>query len=152
MTFLYVLGVTEILCSFRLVLEGKTGNKITESSRLEFKEKIFANKFFFTRCKRQHPWAVEEKGYSGFTIVENTISNLPKVLRAKFLVSNRPFSFSSICMFGTFKNPFATTTSLSELCFRFGRFTLLEHTKKWFLWTIAAAQAHENHEDEWDLT
>ena len=45
MTFLYVLGVTEILCSFRLVLEGKTGNKITESSRLEFKEKIFANNF-----------------------------------------------------------------------------------------------------------
>ena len=32
MTFLTILGVTEILCSFRLVLEGKTGEEIPESS------------------------------------------------------------------------------------------------------------------------
>ena len=36
MTFLTILGVTEILCSFRLVLEGKTGKEKKESSRLEF--------------------------------------------------------------------------------------------------------------------
>ena len=36
MTFSTILGVTEILCSFRLVLEGKTGKDIPESSRLEF--------------------------------------------------------------------------------------------------------------------
>ena len=36
MTFLTILGVTEILCSFRLVLEGKTGKEIPESSRLKF--------------------------------------------------------------------------------------------------------------------
>ena len=45
MTFLAILGVTEILCSFRLVLEGKTGKEIPESSRLEFKEKFSANTF-----------------------------------------------------------------------------------------------------------
>ena len=45
MTFLTILGVTEILCSFRLVLEGKTGKEIPESSRLEFLEKFSANKF-----------------------------------------------------------------------------------------------------------
>ena len=32
MTFLTILGVTEILCSFKLVLEGKTGKEIPESS------------------------------------------------------------------------------------------------------------------------
>ena len=32
MTFLTIKGVTEILCSFRLVLEGKTGKEIPESS------------------------------------------------------------------------------------------------------------------------
>ena len=37
--------VTEILCSFRLVLEGKTGKEIPESSRLEFTEKFSANNF-----------------------------------------------------------------------------------------------------------
>ena len=45
MTFLTILGVTEILCSFRLVLEGKTGKEIPESSRLEFKENFSANNF-----------------------------------------------------------------------------------------------------------
>ena len=45
MTFLTILGVTEILCSFRLVLEGKTYKEITESSRLEFLEKFSANSF-----------------------------------------------------------------------------------------------------------
>ena len=39
------MGVTEILCSFRLVLEGKTGKEIPESSRLEFLEKFSANNF-----------------------------------------------------------------------------------------------------------
>ena len=36
MTSLNILGVTEILFSFRLVLEGKTGKEIPNSSRLEF--------------------------------------------------------------------------------------------------------------------
>ena len=44
-TFLTILEVTEILCSFKLVLEGKTGKEIPESSRLEFKETFSANNF-----------------------------------------------------------------------------------------------------------
>ena len=36
MTFLTVLGITEILCSFRLVLQGKTSKEIPDTSRLEF--------------------------------------------------------------------------------------------------------------------
>ena len=43
MTFLTILGVTEILCNFKLVLERKTGKEIPESSRLEFLEKFLAN-------------------------------------------------------------------------------------------------------------
>ena len=45
MTFLTILGVAEILCSFKLVLEGKTGKETPKSSRLEFKEKFSANNF-----------------------------------------------------------------------------------------------------------
>ena len=41
-TFLTILGVTEI-CSFKLVLEGKTGKEIPESSRLELLEKLVNN-------------------------------------------------------------------------------------------------------------
>ena len=45
MNFLTIVGVMEILCSFRLGLEGKTGKEIPESSRFEFLEKFFANNF-----------------------------------------------------------------------------------------------------------
>ena len=45
MTVLTILGVTEILSSFKLVLEGKTGKEIPESSRIEFMGKFSANNF-----------------------------------------------------------------------------------------------------------
>ena len=45
MTFLTILGVTKILCGFRVVLDGKTGKEIPESSRLEFLEKFLENNF-----------------------------------------------------------------------------------------------------------
>ena len=45
MTFLTILKVAEILCSFKLVLEWKTDKDIPESSRLEFLETFLANNF-----------------------------------------------------------------------------------------------------------
>ena len=45
MTFLTIVRVAEILYSFRLVLEGKTGKEIPESSRSEFLEKFSPNNF-----------------------------------------------------------------------------------------------------------
>ena len=39
------MGVAEMLCSFRLVLEAKTGKEILESSRLDFLEKFLVNNF-----------------------------------------------------------------------------------------------------------
>ena len=45
MTFLSILKVIEVLCSFKLILEGKTGKEIPKSSRLEFFEKFVANNF-----------------------------------------------------------------------------------------------------------
>ena len=45
MTFLTILGVMEISCNFRLVIEGKTGKEIPESSRLESLARFLANNF-----------------------------------------------------------------------------------------------------------
>ena len=45
MNVLTILGVTEILHSFKLVLEGKSGKEMPESSRLEFLEKVSVNNF-----------------------------------------------------------------------------------------------------------
>ena len=47
MTFLTVLGVTEKLCSFRLVLEGHTDKEIPEIGVLV---KVFSKQFCFIRC------------------------------------------------------------------------------------------------------
>ena len=51
MTFLTNLGVLEVLCNFRLVLEGKTGKEIPESSRLGFLDKFLANSFSLSGVK-----------------------------------------------------------------------------------------------------
>ena len=68
--------------------------------------------------------------YSRFIFVSNTISNSPKITRAKFLGSNGLFCSISICKFGSFKNPFAKITSLFEFYFRSRRFIVLVQTRK----------------------
>ena len=45
MTFLTISVDTEILCSFKLVVERKTGKEIPEPSRLEFLKKFSVNNF-----------------------------------------------------------------------------------------------------------
>ena len=82
------------------------------------------------KCRIKYLQAVELRKYSRFTFVKNTLSNSPKVMRAKFLESNGLFCFFSICKFGSLKNPFAKITSLSELYLRIRRFIFLEQTKK----------------------
>ena len=51
MFFLTILGVTEILSSFRVVLAGKKGEEIPESSRLEFLEKFSAHNFALSNAE-----------------------------------------------------------------------------------------------------
>ena len=116
--------------------------------------KVFSKNLWFIRCRRKHLQAVELSRYSRFTFVENAIGNSPKVTRITLLVSNELFCFISICKFGTFKNPFAIITSLSELYFRSRRFIILVQTKKviYELRTMTAAQATQSHRDGWGLT
>ena len=116
--------VIEILCSFRLVLKGETGKEIPESSRLEFSERFSAN---FALSDAEDNTLGR---YNRFTFAENTFDNSQKVPRAKFQGSDGLFYFISICKFGSFKNLFATITSLSELYLRIRRFFSLVQTKK----------------------
>ena len=62
MTFLIILGITEILCSLRLVLEGKVGKEIPESSRLEFLEKCFTNNFASSDAEDKTSWPLNIGG------------------------------------------------------------------------------------------
>ena len=115
-----------ILFTIKLVLEEKTGKEIPESSRLKFLEKFSANNFALSDAEDNTSGPLNRGGIADLPL--NTISNWPKVTRAKFLGSNGLFCFISICKFGSFKDPFATITSLSEL-YLSRRFILLVQTK-----------------------
>ena len=88
MIFSTIVGVTEIFCGFRLVLERKMGKVKPESSRLEFLDKFLANNFILPDAEDNTSRSLDRGGIA-FAFVENTISNLPEVLRAKFWVSKR---------------------------------------------------------------
>ena len=62
MTFLAIMGVTEILCSFRLVLEWKTVKEIPESSRLEFLEKFVASSFALSGAEDNSSGSLNRRG------------------------------------------------------------------------------------------
>ena len=136
MTFLNILVATEILCSFKLLLEEKTSKEMPKSSESKFLEKVSVKSFALSDAEDNT--FVKWKTYSRFIFVQNTISNSPEVSRAKFLESNFVlflhnfffFFFFARCKFGSFKNPFETITSLSELYFRTRGFIFLVQTKK----------------------
>ena len=66
MTFPTILGVMEILYSFRLVLEGKTSKEIPESSRVtwlpQFLEKCLANNFALWDAEDNTPGPLNRGG------------------------------------------------------------------------------------------
>ena len=129
MTFLTILGVTEVLCSFSLVLEKKTGKEIPESSRLEFLENFLANNFALSDAEDNTSGPLNRGGMADLPLLRPLLVIRQNYQEPSFWVSDRLFLFISICKLGSFKNPFATITSLSELYFRF-RFILLVQTKK----------------------
>ena len=122
MAFLTILGVTEILCSFRLVLEGKTGKGIPESPKLEFLQKFSETTFALLDAEDNTSRPLNRGGIADLPLLRRMFPYLcywqftKSPERAKFLGSDG-LCFISICKFGSFKNPFATITSLSELYF-----------------------------------
>ena len=74
MTFLTILGVTEILCSFKLVLEGKTGKGIPESSRLEFLEKFSANNFALSDAEDNISRPLNREGISDLPLLRTLLA------------------------------------------------------------------------------
>ena len=125
MTFLTILWVVEILCSFRLVLEGKTLKEVLESSRLEFLEEFLANDFALSDAEDN---TLNRGGIVDLPLLRTLLAICQKSQEPNFW-EVMDSCFSSICKFGSFKNPFATVTSMSELYFRF-RFILLVQSKK----------------------
>ena len=74
MIFLTILGVTEILCSLRLVLEGKAGKKIPESSRLEFLEKFLANSFALSDAEDNTLGPLNSRGIADLPLLRTLVA------------------------------------------------------------------------------
>ena len=111
MTLLTNLGVTEILCSFTLVLEGKKGKGVI---KIRVPRKFFSQQYCFIRCRIRGLLAVEYRKYSRFTFVDNTIHQKSREPSFWEVIL---FCFVSIWKFGSFKSPFAMISNLFELYF-----------------------------------
>ena len=112
------MGVTEILCSFKLVLEGKRGKETTESSRLEFKEKFSANNFALSDAEDNTCGPLNRGGIADLPLLRTLLAICQK--------SREPSFWKVMDSFDSF----AMITSLSELYVRIRRFFSLVQTKK----------------------
>ena len=79
------MGVTGILCGFRLVLERKTGNKIPELSRLEFLEKFSANNFALSDAENNTSGPFNRGGIADLALLRTLLSIRQKSREPSFL-------------------------------------------------------------------
>ena len=103
MTFLTILEVTEVLCSFKLVLEGKTGKEIPESSTLEFLEKFSVNNFALPDAEDNTSRQLNRGIIPDLPLLRTLLAIHQKSREASFWESNGLFCFISIYKFGSFK-------------------------------------------------
>ena len=82
------MGVTEILRSFRFVVEGKTGKEIPEPSRLRVLEKFVANNFALYDAEDNNSGPLKKGGIADLLLLRTLISIWPKAPKAKFLGSD----------------------------------------------------------------
>ena len=91
MTFLIILGVTEIH-SYRLVLEGKTGKEIPESSRLEVLETILGSNFALLDAEDNTSTPLNRVGIADLSLLR-TLLAIHQVPRAKFRGNDELFFY-----------------------------------------------------------
>ena len=84
MTFLTNFGVTEILCSFKLVLQGKTGKEIPELSRLEFLEKFSANNLALSDAEDNTYRTLNRGGIADLTLLRTLLAICQKSREPSF--------------------------------------------------------------------
>ena len=74
MTFLTIKGFTEILCSFRLVLEWKTSKEIPESSILELLDKFLGNNFAFSDAEDNTSRPLDRGGIAALSLLRTLLA------------------------------------------------------------------------------
>ena len=128
MIFLTILRIVEILCSFRLVLEGKTGKEIPESSRLEFIEKFSANNFALSDAEDNTSGPLNRGGIADLPLLRTLLAIRQKSRQPSF------WKMMDSLILVAYANLATSRTLLQRLLaclnFRFRRFILLVQMKK----------------------
>ena len=147
MTFLTNFEVTEILCSFKLVLQGRTGKEIPELSRLEFLEKFSANNLALSDAEDNTYRILNRGGIADLTLLRTLLAICQKSREPSFWEVMDSFLLIAYASL-------AASQTLLQWLLAFLNFTLEPEDlsywyerKKWFLWPMTAAQAAENHGD-----
>ena len=68
------MGVIEILCSFRLILEGERAKEIPKSSRLEFLEEFLANNFVLSEAEDNTSGPLNGGGIADLTLLRTLLA------------------------------------------------------------------------------
>ena len=63
-----------MLCSFRLVLERKTGKEISKSSRLEYLEKFLANNFALSEAEENTSGPLNRGGIADLPLLRTLLA------------------------------------------------------------------------------
>ena len=126
MTFLTILGVTEKLCSFRLVLEEKIGKGIPKSSSFEFLGKFLTNNFTLSETKVNTSGSLNRGGIADLPLLRTILAICQKFQRPSFwevMDSSLLLAYASLAA-----SRILLQRLLSEFYFRFRRFILLGQT------------------------
>ena len=124
MTFLTILEVMEVLCNFRLVIEGKTGKEIPESSRLEFSEEFLTNNFALSDAEDNTSSPLNRGGIADLPLLRTLLAIHQKSREPSFWEVMDSFVLVAYASLAA-----SRTLLLSELYFRIRRFVLLVQMK-----------------------
>ena len=72
-----------MLCSFRLVLEGKAGKEMSESSRSEF-FKVFTNNFALSDAEDDNPRPLNRGGIADLTLLRTLLTIRQRFCQSSF--------------------------------------------------------------------
>ena len=79
------LGSYRKTMQFQISSRRENRQRYTWVIKITVLRKVLGKQFCLIWRKRQHPWAIEQRRYSGFTFVENNTGNSSKVQTGKFL-------------------------------------------------------------------
>ena len=136
MTFSTNLGIMEIFCSFRLVIEGKTATEIPELSQLEFLENILANNFDLSDAEDNTFTPLNWGGIADLTFLRTLLAICKKAIEPSFWEVMD--SFVSVAYASLAASRILLQWVLAYLNFTLDSENLFywQKKKKRFLWTI----------------